>query len=129
PRHGTMRPPFEITRLDTRQADVNAHLDGLLAWERVCDKAVTERGDEVIAAVRQHGDAAVVEYPARFDGLDVADMAALTLDRARLEQALERITAEQRQALEVAAERVRLYHEHQRQDSWRYAEADGTVPG
>ncbi|MGN5519918.1 histidinol dehydrogenase [Halopseudomonas sp. Lyrl_26] len=124
-----MSTPLKITRLDTNQADFNHHLDGLLAWEGVSDKAVNERVDEIIAAVRQRGDAAVVEYTARFDGLDVADMAALTLNRARLEQALERITAEQRQALEVAAERVRLYHEHQRQDSWRYTEADGTVLG
>src|SRR5690606_16172813 len=117
-----MSPPLKITRLDTNQAEFNHHLDGLLAWEGVCDKAGNERVGESVAAVRQRAGAGVVEYTARFDGLDVADMAALTLDRARLEQALERITAEQRQALEVAAERVRLYHEHQRQDSWRYTE-------
>ena len=124
-----MSTPLKITRLDANQADFNHHLDGLLAWEGVSDRAVNERVDEIIAAVRERGDAAVVEYTGRFDGLDVADMAALTLDRARLEQALERITAEQRQALEVAAERVRSYHEHQRQESWRYTEADGTVLG
>ena len=124
-----MSTPLKITRLDANQADFNHHLDGLLAWEGVSDRAVNERVDEIINAVRERGDAAVVEYTGRFDGLDVADMAALTLDRARLEQALERITAEQRQALEVAAERVRSYHEHQRQESWRYTEADGTVLG
>src|SRR5690606_38837668 len=125
----TMNTPLKIARLDVNQADFNHHLDGLLAWEGVSDKAVNERGDEIIAAVRQRGDAAVVEYTARFDGLEVASMADLTLDRARLELALERITTEQRQALEGAAERVRVYHEHQRQASWRYTEADGTVLG
>ena len=124
-----MNTPLKIARLDVNQADFNHHLDGLLAWERVSDKAVNERVEEIIAAVRARGDAAVVEYTGRFDGLDVASMADLTLDRARLELALGRITAEQRQALEVAAERVRVYHEHQRQDSWRYTEADGTVLG
>ena len=124
-----MNTPLKIARLDVNQADFNRHLDGLLAWEGVSDKAVNERVEEIIAAVRARGDAAVMEYTARFDGLDVASMADLTLDRARLELALERITAEQRQALEVAAERVRVYHEHQRQDSWRYTEADGTVLG
>ena len=124
-----MNTPLKIARLDTNQVDFNHHLDGLLAWEGVSDKAVNERVEEIISAVRARGDAAVVEYTARFDGLEVASMADLTLDRARLEQALDRITAEQRQALEVAAERVRLYHEHQRQDSWRYTEADGTVLG
>ena len=112
-----MNTPLKIARLDVNQADFNHHLDGLLAWEGVSDKAVNERVEEIIAAVRARGDAAVMEYTARFDGLDVASMADLTLDRARLELALERITAEQRQALEVAAERVRVYHEHQRQDS------------
>ena len=120
---------LKIARLNANQADFSQHLDELLAWEGVSDKAVNERVEEIIAAVRSRGDAAVVEYTARFDALEVLDMAALTLDRARLELALERISPEQREALEVAAERVRSYHEHQRQDSWRYTEADGTVLG
>lgn len=124
-----MSTPLKITRLDINQTDFNHHLDDLLAWEGVSDKAVSERVEEIIAAVRQRGDMAVVEYTARFDELDVADMTSLTLDRPRLEQALERITSEQRQALEIAAERVRVYHEHQHQKSWRFTEADGTVLG
>ena len=124
-----MSTPLKIARLNADQADFNHQLDGLLAWEGVSDKAVNDRVEEILAAVRLRGDAAVVDYTARFDGLDVADMTGLTLDRPRLELALERITAEQRQALEVAAERVRVYHEHQRQESWRYTEADGTVLG
>jgi len=124
-----MNTPLKIARLDVNQADFNHHLDGLLAWEGVSDKAVNERVEEIIAAVRERGDAALVEYTGRFDGLEVAGMADLTLGRARLELALQRITPEQRQALEVAAERVRVYHEHQRQASWRYTEADGTVLG
>ena len=124
-----MSTPLKIARMDINQADFNHHLDALLAWEGVSDKAVNERVEEIIAAVRERGDAAVVVYTARFDALDVADMSGLTLERARLEQALERITPEQRQALEVAAARVRSYHEHQRQESWRYTEADGTVLG
>src|SRR5690554_879564 len=85
-----MNTPLKIARLDINQVDFNHHLDGLLAWEGVSDKAVNERVEEIIAAVRARGDAAVVEYTARFDGLEVASMADLTLDRARLEQALDR---------------------------------------
>ena len=124
-----MNTPLKIARLDASQADFNQHLDALLAWEGVSDRAVNQRVEEIIDAVRQRGDAAVVEFTSRFDGLDVQDMSDLILDRARLELALQRITAEQRAALEVAAERVRVYHEHQRQESWRYTEADGTVLG
>lgn len=116
---------MKIARLDINQADFNYHhLDGLLAWEGVSDKAVNEQVEEIIAAVRERGDAAVVDYTARFDALDVASMADLTLDRARLELALERIHQRLSAAsgAEVAAERVRVYHEHQRQESWRYTE-------
>lgn len=124
-----MSKPLKIARLNANQSDFAEHLDALLAWEGVSDKAVNDRVEEIIAAVRANGDAALVEYTERFDGLSVDSMADLILDRKRLELALERITPEQREALAVAAERVRSYHEHQRQDSWRYTEADGTVLG
>ncbi|UAW97819.1 histidinol dehydrogenase [Halopseudomonas nanhaiensis] len=124
-----MSKPLNIVRLDANQADFGRHLDALLAWEGVSDKAVNDRVEEIIAAVRERGDAAVVEYTARFDSLDVARMDDLILDRARLELALERITPAQREALEVAAERVRSYHEKQCQESWRYTEPSGTVLG
>ena len=100
-----------------------------MSWESVSDDGVNERVLEIIKAVRERGDAALVELTQRFDGLQVASMADLILPRARLEQALERITPEQREALEIAAERVRSYHERQKQDSWTYTEADGTVLG
>ena len=124
-----MNAPLKIARLDASQSDFSQHLDVLLAWEGVSDKSVNHRVEEIIAAVRERGDAALIEYTARFDGLDVASMADLTIDRARLELALERITPEQRTALELAAERVKVYHEHQVQPSWRYTEADGTILG
>ncbi|TNF17226.1 MAG: histidinol dehydrogenase, partial [Pseudomonadales bacterium] len=102
-----MTAPVAIRRLNAADPDFAAHLDHLLAWESVSDDGVNQRVLEIIKAVRERGDAALVEYTQRFDALEVASMADLILPRARLEQALERITAEQRAALEVAAERVR----------------------
>ncbi|MDX1368897.1 histidinol dehydrogenase [Pseudomonas sp.] len=124
-----MTAPIAIRRLDAADQDFAQHLDHLLSWESVSDDAVNHRVLEIIKAVRERGDAALVEFTRQFDGLDVASMADLILPRERLELALTRITTEQRQALEVAAERVRSYHERQKQDSWTYAEADGTVLG
>lgn len=124
-----MTAPIAIRRLNAADQDFARHLDHLLSWESVSDDGVNQRVLEIIQAVRQRGDAALVEYTQRFDGLEVASMADLILPRERLELALTRISAEQRQALEVAAERVRSYHEKQKQDSWRYTEADGTVLG
>ncbi len=124
-----MTAPSAIRRLNAADADFARNLDHLLSWESVSDDGVNERVLEIIKAVRERGDAAVVELTQRFDALEVASMADLILPRARLEQALERITPAQREALEIAAERVRSYHERQKQDSWTYTEADGTVLG
>ncbi len=124
-----MTVPAAIRRLNAADADFARHLDHLLSWESVSDDGVNARVLEIIQAVRTRGDAALVELTQRFDGLEVSSMADLILPRARLEQALERITPEQREALELAAERVRIYHERQKQDSWTYTEADGTVLG
>ncbi|HBO5806448.1 histidinol dehydrogenase [Pseudomonas aeruginosa] len=124
-----MTAPFAIRRLNAADPDFGRHLDHLLSWEGVSDDSVNQRVLDIIAAVRSRGDAAVVEFTQRFDGLQAASMADLILPRERLELALTRITVAQREALEVAAERVRSYHEKQKQGSWRYTEADGTVLG
>ncbi|HCF9823196.1 TPA: histidinol dehydrogenase [Pseudomonas aeruginosa] len=124
-----MTAPFAIRRLNAADSDFGRHLDHLLSWESVSDDSVNQRVLDIIAAVRSRGDAAVVEFTQRFDGLQAASMADLILPRERLELALTRITVAQREALEVAAERVRSYHEKQKQGSWRYTEADGTVLG
>ncbi|HBB20906.1 MAG TPA: histidinol dehydrogenase, partial [Pseudomonas sp.] len=91
-----MTAPSAIRRLNAADADFARHLDHLLSWESVSDDGVNERVLEIIKAVRERGDAAVVELTQRFDALEVASMADLILPRARLEQALERITPAQR---------------------------------
>ena len=124
-----MTAPIDICRLNAADPDFARHLDHLLSWESVSDDGVNERVLEIIRAVRERGDAALVELTQRFDGLNIASMDDLILPRERLELALTRISPAQRQALEAAAERVRTYHEKQKQDSWTYTEADGTVLG
>ncbi len=124
-----MTAPIAIRRLNAADADFSRHLDHLLSWESVSDDAVNQRVLEIIQAVRSRGDEALVEYTQRFDGLEASSMADLILPRERLEQALTRITPAQCEALENAAQRVRSYHEKQKQDSWTYTEPDGTVLG
>lgn len=118
-----------IARLATRDADFEARLSSLLAWDGVSDAAVQARVEEILAAVRTRGDAALVEASNRFDRLAVSSMAELTLTAPRLRQAYDGLPAEQREALAAAAERIRLYHERQKPESWHYTEADGTVLG
>jgi histidinol dehydrogenase len=118
-----------VKRLDTSAPDFWTALEQLLAWEGVSDDQVNATVREILRAVKQRGDAAVIEYTNRFDRMQAGGMAELEIPRAQLEAALERITPEQRQALELSAARVRAYHEHQKVDSWSYTEADGTLLG
>ncbi|MGE8333440.1 MAG: histidinol dehydrogenase, partial [Pseudomonas putida] len=118
-----------IARLNAADPDFARHLDHLLSWESVSDDAVNQRVLDIIKGVRERGDAALVEFTQRFDGVAANSIDDLILGRERLELALTRITPVQREALEKAANRVRMYHERQKQDSWQYTEADGTVLG
>ena len=110
----------QIRRLSSADEGFSATLDALLAFEGSTDAAIEDAVANILQAVRRDGDQAVVEFTRRFDHLDVADMAALELPRAELEAALTGLGAEQRQALEAAAERVRSYHARQVQESWLY---------
>ncbi|WP_018609658.1 histidinol dehydrogenase [Uliginosibacterium gangwonense] len=118
-----------IRRLDSRTADFTATLDALLAFDNSTDVRVNNAVGEILAAVRSQGDAAVIDYSNRFDGLNVKSIEALELPRRELQAALDSLPAESRAALECAAERVRSYHEKQRLESWSYTEANGTRLG
>ncbi len=118
-----------ITRLDASQSDFNEKLDQLLAWESVSDTRVAAVVDDVLHQVKTRGDAAVVEFTNKFDRRAAASINDFFVSPVQLQNALTQITSEQRAALEIAAERIRNYHQHQLQSSWRYTEADGTVLG
>jgi histidinol dehydrogenase len=118
-----------IKRLDTTTPDFWKALEQLLAWEGVSDDKVNAVVREILQAVKQRGDAAVLEYTNRFDRMQATSLAELEIPRAQLEAALGKISPEQRRALELSAARVRAYHEHQKVDSWSYTEADGTLLG
>jgi len=104
-------------------------LDQQLAWDRAMDQGVLDTVTTIIADVRKRSDAAVVEYTQRFDHQDIATMAELVISKERLQTALEAITAEQKEALVFAAERIRAYAKHQKMVSWQYTEEDGSVLG
>ncbi|HIP81716.1 MAG TPA: histidinol dehydrogenase, partial [Leucothrix mucor] len=93
------------------------------------DQTIFDTVNGILTDVKNRGDAAVVEYTNKFDAVDVADMQALEIPKERIQQAVESISEEQKQALQQAADRVKSYAEHQKMDSWSYTEADGTVLG
>ena len=120
---------LKVRRLHSQDTGFDAQLSRLLAWDDQVDASVEQRVREIISQVRQRGVAAVLEYTAQFDGVDAADLSELQLSAERCQQALDALPTEQRQALELAAQRIRSYHQRQQQSSWRYQEEDGTVLG
>lgn len=120
---------LKIRRLSASAAGFRQELDQLLAWETVSNDSINDTVKEVVLAVKNRGDEALLEYTARFDRLNLETGADLEISHTELQAALARIPADQRESLQIAAQRVRAYHERQVQESWSYVEADGTLLG
>ena len=119
-------------RLSTAAATFEADFAARLHWSADTDAAIEQRVADILADVQKRGDAAVLEYTARFDGLSASSMAALELTQAELKAAFDAIPAVQRDALQAAAARVRSYHMAQKKasgESWSYRDEDGTLLG
>jgi histidinol dehydrogenase len=120
---------IKIKRLDSQTADFWTSLDELLAWESVSNEKVDTSVKQILSNVRRNGDRAVIELTNQFDRMNVSNIAELEIPLDRLQQALDGLPDEQREALHIAADRVRQYHEHQRQSSWSYEDEYGTLLG
>jgi histidinol dehydrogenase len=121
-----------LRRLSTASPQFDADLQQLLHWSAETDAAIEERVAQIVADVRARGDAALLEYTARLDGVQVADAAALEIPAVELRLAFEGLPDKQRQALQAAALRVRAYHQRQLEAcgrSWQYQDADGSTLG
>ena len=121
-------PAYLSTASTTFEADFKARLH----WSAEADAAIEQRVADILLDVQQRGDAAVLEYTARFDGLSAASLTELELTQAELKAAFESLAPAQRHALQAAAQRVRTYHEAQKKasgESWSYRDVDGTLLG
>jgi histidinol dehydrogenase len=120
---------IEIRELDSTRAGFADELAALIAFETAQDARVESAARDIVADVAARGDAAVLDYTARFDRWSPASAAALEVDRDARRTALAALAPTVREALEFAAARIRRYHERQLQPSWQYTEEDGTVLG
>lgn len=119
----------EINQLSTASDDFWQQLDTLLAWESVSDTAVNDTVNQIISDIRTKGDGALVDFTNRFDRWQAQSANDLEIPLSRLEEAWNAIPVEQQEALELSANRIRAYAEHQIMDSWSYTEPDGTLLG
>ena len=120
---------LNIQRLKTNNDNFLPDLDKLLAWDTVSDNSITQTVGEILQNVRRQGDSALLNYTNQFDRRNVENPEQLLVPKERLQQALTNLDKTQRQALDFAAERILNYHQRQKQDSWQYTEADGTLLG
>src|SRR5574343_522722 len=123
---------LNLRQLDTSAADFETEFARLRHWSADTDAAIEQRVADILADVQARGDAAVLEYTARFNQVSADSVAALELTREELQAAFEAITPAQRDALQAAAARVRSYHERQLAASGQscaYRDEDGTLLG
>ncbi len=119
----------EVRRLSSSAPGFAAELERLLAFEGAQDGGVDRVTAAILDDVRARGDAALLEYTARFDRWTPGAAAQLVVPMDAARAALASLAAPQREALEAAASRIRAFHERQRQESWRMETGDGTVLG
>ncbi|NOR42432.1 MAG: histidinol dehydrogenase [Gammaproteobacteria bacterium] len=120
---------LNISSLSYSDANFYQQLDKLLAWEASIDGDIAKIVADILIDVKKRGNAAVIEYTNKFDRMSLADASEFELNKEQLQQALDSIGDEQREALETAAQRIRDYAEHQKLESWSFTEADGTILG
>ena len=119
-------------RLSTASPTFEADFLARLHWSAQTDAAIERGVADILADVQLRGDAAVLEYTARWDQVQAASMSELELTQADLKAAFDTIPAAQRDALQAAAARVRSYHEAQKRasgESWSYRDAEGNLLG
>ena len=119
-------------RLSTTATGFEAEFKARLHWSAKTDAQVEQSVTDILSEVQQRGDAAVLEFTKRFDGLDASSLRELELTQAQLRAAFDALPAAQREALQAAARRVRSYHEAQKKangESWSYRDEDGTLLG
>jgi len=119
----------DMRRFSTTDADFSRRLEALLAWESVSDAGVQGTVEAIIREIRTRGDAALLDYTRRFDRWEPATAADLEVPGPRLEAAWRALPAPQREALILAADRIRDYARHQLLTGWSYRDAEGTLLG
>ena len=118
-----------ITKLSSQQKDFNTKLSSLLSWKSVSNKDVVNTVEEIINTIRSKGDKALIDYSIKFDGVKAKSMADLMISQEELEKSFNGLSDKQKNALSVAAERIKSYHLKQNQQTWSYTDKDGTKLG
>lgn len=124
---------IKVKRLNSLDSGFKDTLLSSLSLPMADDEAIDAAVLKILTAVKAKGDEAVLGFTKQFDRVNAASVSELEISRKDLEQAYQTLPPEQKNALDIAAQRVRAYHEKQKIEagchSWEYEEADGTRLG
>ena len=115
-------------RLDANQADFETAFETLLNAKREVSVDVDDTARAIIADIRARGDTALSDYALKFDGLDYA-VRPLRIGADELQTAYKNADPKVRDALELAASRIRSHHQRQKPNDDRYTDAIGVELG
>ncbi len=119
----------QIKRLNAYDNDFDQILQQLLAFDNAMDESIEATVGEILAEIKLRGNEALITYTNRFDEVNISAITQLELSQDDLRKSLSALPLAQRQALEHAAERIKIYHEKQVSESWHYQEPNHTTLG
>ncbi|MDQ6974074.1 MAG: histidinol dehydrogenase [Mariprofundaceae bacterium] len=118
----------KIIRLDANQPDFHVQLDALLCRETDTGADIQALVADILTQVKLRGDDALCAFTAKFDGWDCTPE-QMIISRDDMYAAWERVSGEDRAALQLASDRIRAYHQHQVQEDWDYTDDVGMTLG
>ncbi|WP_298465115.1 histidinol dehydrogenase [uncultured Erythrobacter sp.] len=117
------------TILSSLDPDFTKRFDRIVNSRREADKDVAGAVTSILASVKSTGDKAVVEYTQRFDGYSLVESDDWVITAERCKEAYDALDPELRDALELAATRIRAYHEAQLPENRDYTDDAGVRLG
>jgi histidinol dehydrogenase len=120
---------MKIKYLDISQKNFYQSLKESIDFDAEDNKKIQSIAAEIVSDIRTNGDDSLIRLTNKFDNLSIKESSELELKKSDLKDAYDSLDREQQDALNTSAERVKIYHEHQKQESWSYNEKNGTKLG
>ena len=118
-----------ISILSSISEDFDAQLSLLTSCEASSNEEINNSVRRIIEKVKNNGDSAVLSFTSEFDLLNAKSISELVISKESLQKSYNNLNQKQKDALCIAAERIKSYHQMQKQESWNYTDDDGTLLG
>tara|TARA_B110001454_G_scaffold168885_1_gene159115 strand:- start:1387 stop:2685 length:1299 start_codon:yes stop_codon:yes gene_type:complete len=118
-----------ISILSSKNEDFDTQLSSLISWEASSNEEINNSVRKIIEEVKNNGDSSVLSFTSEFDLLNAKSISELVISKESLQKSYDNLNQKQKDALCIAAERIKSYHQMQKQESWNYTDDDGTLLG